>query len=249
MKRLFEDHAVDTVVFCDCDLLFTGDVREALSELGDASMLLTPHWYDTAAAKPGGTFDRWFVYGIFNAGFVAASRSARPILDWWQEACLFACRIDKHCGMFVDQKYLDLLPVLFDGVRVSRNRRLNVGGWRLEDFLHEHGDVWPLPPEEAPVFLHFTCLDDIALPGPGEGVLADYSRRLQAHGLPYNLLERVKAKRRDAAAAAEALAAEREELIRRRNSLRGRLRRGFALGTRLRHLLQIFRPRPEECEW
>jgi hypothetical protein len=146
--------------------------------------------------------------------------------------------------LYADQKYLDLLPFLFDGVHVNRDDRCNVGGWRLDRFLAGRQDCWPLPAEEAPVFLHFTGLRDIRLPGPGERVLADYSKRLQRNGLPYNLLANIKAQALALSQAETALAKAAPQQAR----FGGRVRRALAIGTRLRHLREVLRPRPRWFE-
>jgi len=241
MRHLLRDQDNENVVFCDPDILFTASCNELLGCLGEFRLALTPHhhWID-----PAEDAKRLRVYrtGFFNAGFVAASAEADPILEWWQESCATACDRESHHGLYVDQRYLDVMPFLFDGVKVVHDSRYNVGGWRMDRFLTARPDVWPLPQEHAAAFLHFTSLDErVALPGPAERVLADYSARLQRHGLPYSFLDRLKEKRAAEASECRALARQQSHLLTR---LRGLLR----LGTRWRHLRGACSLRPAQLD-
>ena len=72
-------------------------------------------------------------HGIYNLGhlFVRPDANGHAFADWW------ASRLDRYCfdererGLFTDQRWVDLAPAIFDGVRVLRQRNIDVAGWNL----------------------------------------------------------------------------------------------------------------------
>lgn len=241
IAHLLSGEDADGVIFLDGDIQVSGDCTSLMEETLSASVLLTPHWHQGTPTEGDSPFFRWFRTGLYNAGLVGATRAGLPALEWWHRACVCACEFRPDRSVYYDQKYLDLLPLLFDGVKVSGDRRYNVGGWRMDDFLATCSGTWPLPPSERPVFLHFTCFEDVRLPGPCEQVIEAYSKRLQANGLSYSLLARIKEGR------AAKLAERRARKERPRGAL-AHLRSLLRLGTRWRHLREMCRWRPAEFE-
>lgn len=72
--------------------------------------------------------------GTYNLGFIALRRHPNlgAFLDWWQERLARDCIVDPANGYFVDQRYVDLVPGLFDGVGILRNDGYNVAYWNLD---------------------------------------------------------------------------------------------------------------------
>ena len=58
--------------------------------------------------------------GTYNLGFLVVTRQPdlARFLGWWQEKLEFQCVVDTERGLFVDQKWIDLVPGLFPGVRI-----------------------------------------------------------------------------------------------------------------------------------
>jgi hypothetical protein len=73
--------------------------------------------------------------GTFNAGFVGVSSrpEASAILQWWQDRLLGACSYAVADGVYYDQRWLDLAPVLFEGVGILRDAGCNVAYWNLQE--------------------------------------------------------------------------------------------------------------------
>lgn len=122
----------EKVVFCDPDIYFYGDANEALIPLEKHRLLLTPHWECFDPEKNLNAFIRNQKNGFFNAGFIAANKYCIDILDWWSNLCLFACEKNTKAGLYDDQGYLSLFPVIFEGVGVIRNKGWNVADWNIE---------------------------------------------------------------------------------------------------------------------
>src|SRR5258708_40264165 len=52
-------------------------------------------------------------------------------LDWWKAHLVENCAVDLENGIFVDQKYCDLLPSYFDNVKLLKHPGYNVAYWNL----------------------------------------------------------------------------------------------------------------------
>ena len=80
------------------------------------------------------------------------------MLRWWERRCLDLGFSEGRSGLFVDQKWMNLAPGLFD-VAVLRDPGLNLAYWNLhERTLHPDGTVEG-PASSAPLrFFHFSGL-------------------------------------------------------------------------------------------
>ena len=83
--------------------------------------------------------------GVYNLGFCAFRRSEQTFafLDWWANKMLRGCRVDLESGIFVDQKYMDMLTCFIDEVGVLRHPGYNVAYWNLPHRAVRHdGKAW-----------------------------------------------------------------------------------------------------------
>jgi glycosyltransferase involved in cell wall biosynthesis len=71
--------------------------------------------------------------GSYNLGFLALARSdtTETFLRWWQERIFDRCIARVEQGLFVDQKWIDLVPGMFDGVHILTDPGYNVAYWNL----------------------------------------------------------------------------------------------------------------------
>lgn len=125
---------MDQVIFCDNDLFFYNDPSGIFDTCFNNDMTISPHW----RAIDNGHTDEMkynFMHGLYNGGFYTASGSAVNILDWWAESCCVECSADSKYS-YVDQKYLDLLPLYFgDQVGILKHKGCNVAAWN-RTYLH-----------------------------------------------------------------------------------------------------------------
>ena len=114
-----------------------GDICELARE---HSIVLTPH---TLAPLPHDNREpgevTLLLAGMFNLGFIAVGQSAREFLDWWAERVARAGHVRPERGQFVDQRWVDFVPSLFEHV-VLRDPACNVAHWNLETRRFEHVD-------------------------------------------------------------------------------------------------------------
>lgn len=118
----------EKVFFCDHDLYFYNDFS-FLDELSTGkSICLSPHWrniYPTVENE----WEYNFRHGLYNGGFFITTHKGQPILDWWAEMCANRCTADEKDSTYVDQKYLDVVPLYFEDVESIVHKGCNVAAW------------------------------------------------------------------------------------------------------------------------
>jgi hypothetical protein len=134
LKPVALEHALancgdtDWCVYLDSDMMVFGNPDDGLPRGDSKHVVVTPH-------RPTHPYFNQFIdsVGIYNAGYVAFRNSSegRRALRWWRDRCLEDCpRIPKH-GIYADQRYLNSIPELFDGVVSTAHKGLNAGPWNI----------------------------------------------------------------------------------------------------------------------
>lgn len=125
----------DAVIYLDPDTALFAPLDPLIEMLGEHDILLTPHLVDpnddpAAIADNDLSASRT---GIFNLGFVAIRTTGEGarFAKWWNDRLLRYCYDDMPSGLFVDQRWCDHVPALFDKVKVVRDPGYNVASWNL----------------------------------------------------------------------------------------------------------------------
>lgn len=165
----------EKIVYADVDLFFTGNLDFVFDSLSSHSVLLTPHWGSLSPLPHTTDFELNFQIGLYNAGFVAASRKGRKTLRWWAEACRFKMTKDIASGYFDDQRYLDLLPVVDERAGVIRHPGCNVAGWNIHQCKRSLANGRMVINGQYPVvFIHFNLSTLLQISYGRDPLLADY---------------------------------------------------------------------------
>ena len=181
-KPLFLLHLLETkdsVIYVDNDICFFGSPSFLFDELTKSAILLTPHYYEANPRENQNWLEANFRVGLFNAGFVGASREGKNALLWWAECCLYNIKQSPCRGLFDDQKYLDLMPVLFHHIYIVKHKGCNVAGWNVVQCprtANENGEL-VLAKEFPLVFIHFANLTFKMIEQGVDPLLAQYSER------------------------------------------------------------------------
>jgi len=124
----------DRAIYFDADVFVNSSLQPMQQMLDAAPILLTPHLAEPPADGDGAAEIDIVRAGAYNAGFLGLARgtAADAFLSWWQRKLLHDCRVDVDRGYVGDQRWLDLVPGMFDGVRVVRHPGWNVGRWNLD---------------------------------------------------------------------------------------------------------------------
>ena len=148
----------DQVFYIDPDICFFSSFEFFAQYLEFYSILLTPHWRCSNPYIDPSNFAILQTSGLFNAGFIGVSKNGIPAMEWWSKVCLYKCIKDSRRGLFVDQSYLDLIPIYFDNVKILKHKGCNIANWNQVECkrtINEKGEVlinnsWII------VFIHFT---------------------------------------------------------------------------------------------
>lgn len=122
----------EKVIYVDNDIYFYNSPDFLFDELNEFSVLLTPHHYQNEPLKRQNWLEAILKMGLYNAGFFAANRESFETINWWAKCCLYRCEKNAWRGLWDDQKYLDLMPVAFPGVKVLSHKGCNVAEWNKE---------------------------------------------------------------------------------------------------------------------
>lgn len=133
LESLLEAPGVGKVLFLDPDVLLFAGLDPVLEALERHPVVLTPHLTDPLEdGHTPGEHD-FLRVGAYNLGFIGVARSAvgSAFLRWWQRRVYNDCVADSRVNLCVDQRWIDLVPGLFEGVAVLRDPGLNVAHWNL----------------------------------------------------------------------------------------------------------------------
>lgn len=146
----------DKVIYLDNDIYFFGEPAFLFDLLDTYDILLTPHHYPRDPSRDQNWLEANFRVGLYNAGFVAVNKNAIRDLDWWAACCAYRCEKNPLRGMFDDQKYLDLLPVMNERAHIVRHKGCNVAEWNKAVISRTERDGQIYLDEKYPlVFIHF----------------------------------------------------------------------------------------------
>ena len=135
MLKCVFDKGFDKVVYLDPDIRLFSDLAPVLSALDDNKIVFTPHSQAPVMDGLRPSDIDFLRSGVFNLGFVglSASDQTAAMLDWWEDRCLAYGFIDTALGIFVDQKWMNLVPCFYEGVHILKHLGCNVAYWNLHE--------------------------------------------------------------------------------------------------------------------
>ncbi|MFK7944724.1 MAG: hypothetical protein AB8B85_17695, partial [Paracoccaceae bacterium] len=135
LRRLQEDEPADLHAYLDPDVYLFHDLAPIEEMMHGASIGLVPHIIAPEATDIGVQVTEMSVtgHGIYNLGhlFVRPDQNGCAFANWWAERLDQYCFDDRQRGLFTDQRWVDLVPAIFDGVRILRQPGLDVASWNL----------------------------------------------------------------------------------------------------------------------
>lgn len=190
--NLLLNEGFEKVIYVDNDIYFVNHFDFLFDELNNNNILLSPHWRPDNPFEEPLWFETNFRDGIYNAGFFGANKYAVKSLEWWANACLYKCEKNYRHGLFDDQKYLDMMPVIEPKTRVIHHLGCNIAYWNIKKAIrYNEENELKLPDGNKPVYIHFAdCTiaailsdeDPLLLP-----ILNEYILKLNEKGFNLNL--------------------------------------------------------------
>jgi hypothetical protein len=159
-EHLFKKYGRNSVVYyVDPDIVFYSGLAQLNEILGSNNFVITPHLTmahenilpnELAALRDG----------LYNLGFIGIKHSDESLrfLKWWQDRLKTYCVIDRPKGLFVDQIWINFLPIMFRGVCVLGHLGYNMAWWNItERKLISRDDGYYVNDEKSKlVFFHFS---------------------------------------------------------------------------------------------
>jgi hypothetical protein len=151
------------VCYFDPDIFVFACLDPIEKSLDHASILLTPHLLTPVPLMNDGFGEHLYLnYGIYNLGFCGLkwSPETERMLDWWAERLTEHCLARVEQGIFVDQLWINHVPIFFKEVEVSQSVGLNVAYWNLHERQLERRDgVWYVNKDVPLIFFHFSSFE------------------------------------------------------------------------------------------
>ncbi len=207
MLHLLLQHGLERLVYLDPDIFVYAPLEPVFQALESSDGVLTPHITAPIDDDKLPNEQEMLYNGTYNLGFFAVRHSAEGLrmLRWWERRCLDLGFSEGRTGLFVDQKWMNLLPGLFAGVTILRDPGCNMAYWNLHErtlseapagprvngvplrFFHFSGIV----PGEASLLSKHTDRFTLASRPDLQGIFADYKAAVLAgkdevlEALPY----------------------------------------------------------------
>lgn len=166
LQHIMADPTAEKVLYFDPDTAVFNPMTHVIELLDTNSIVLTPHQVDPDSEKRA-ILDNEISslqYGVFNLGFVAVNndKEAQRFAAWWADRLFDWCHDRLDIGVFVDQKWCNLIPCFFDKVKVLRDPGYNVASWNLSQRQVKITDAGEVQVNDHPLrFFHFTKLGPI----------------------------------------------------------------------------------------
>jgi len=150
-------------LYIDADIMVCHSFKEIFEQLNDKSILLSPHRIKPSDIKQTNPVETLLLrIGLYNSGFLGLKRSEETgkFIRWYKSRLIKFCFIDYIKGVFVDQLWLNFVPLYFRGVSFLTNPGANVGHWKLfESRLTKKPDGTIMVDDQPLLFMHFSGWD------------------------------------------------------------------------------------------
>ncbi len=124
----------EKIVYLDSDIKVYSPLEELIDLLAQYSIVITPHRL-TPEENPQSIGEEVanLKDGVFNGGLIGIKRDveAFEFLNWWANRLQNFCYIDSNRGLFLDQKWLNLIPCFFENYHVLKHEGYNFASWNL----------------------------------------------------------------------------------------------------------------------
>ena len=163
LAHLFDKFFIQKLIYFDPDILITAEVSHIFELLNSHSIILVPHITDPIEDNFKPSELDLLQAGTYNLGFIALKNTAttQKFLTWWQKRVYEQCLLAPDKGMHVDQKWIDLVPGLFDEVLIVRAPGYNVAYWNLHSRKVDLRNGRIMVNNDLCCFFHFSGFDPL----------------------------------------------------------------------------------------
>jgi glycosyltransferase involved in cell wall biosynthesis len=177
LSLILEKYPLHNVVYLDPDIKVYSRFFELEQEFQTHDIILTPHITIPETSIRGIEDNEMSAlqHGVFNLGFIGVKNNSngKEFAKWWDIRLQSYCYDEKSRGLFTDQKWIDLVPGMFQGVGILRHPGYNIATWNiLQRHLSQDVSTSEIHSNGQPVrFIHYSGYDS----GAHASVLESYT--------------------------------------------------------------------------
>lgn len=136
IEYLYKNYPIDKLIYFDPDILIMGSCKPIFDLLNTNNIVLTPHL--TKPLPDDGHMPSEVMImraGTYNLGFIALGKYelVADFIDWWKDRLYKYCINDVNNGLFVDQKFIDLIVGFRNDIFILRDPQYNIAYWNLHE--------------------------------------------------------------------------------------------------------------------
>jgi len=151
--------STEAIIYLDPDIQVFDRFDDLNNLFLEFNIIITPHWftpiYDNFKVDEPDALNA----GLYNLGFLGVKRGeeSNKFLEWWKIKLRDLCYIDFRKGLFVDQLWINFVPIYYDKVHLLRHLGYNIAYWNLhERVIEKSNGKYNINNHYPLVFFHFS---------------------------------------------------------------------------------------------
>ena len=136
IRFLFNKYQSDFLFYLDPDICIYDSLEKIERYFDNDEILVTPHILKPIPFDDKIPSENLFLnFGIYNLGFIGLKKTKQvyDLLSWWEDKTYNACYDKVHLGLFVDQLWINHVPIFFKKVKVIKDYGVNYGPWNFHE--------------------------------------------------------------------------------------------------------------------
>jgi len=158
MNYLLDKYELKKLLYFDPDILITNSLSNIWNLLDEKSIILTPHITFPIEDDKKPSEVVIMQAGEYNLGFIGVSddNDTREFLKWWNKRLYDFGFMEPLKGFHVDQKWISLVPSLFENHYIIHHPGYNVAYWNISHREIKISDGKLTVNEKPLYFFHFS---------------------------------------------------------------------------------------------
>lgn len=165
-EYFYKNYNCNSVIYFDPDIKLFNSLQTLEEDLKDNNIILTPHICSPIEFDNLFPLENVFTnYGTYNLGFLATKKSqdTDKLISWWKNYLERHCIEDAPNGFYVDQLPMNLAPIFFEHVKITKNLGLNAAPWNLHErkLKYVNGKYFINDTNTPLIFYHFSTYNPL----------------------------------------------------------------------------------------
>jgi lipopolysaccharide biosynthesis glycosyltransferase len=161
MTYLLRQKNLASLVYLDPDIQVFNSLQDIFEGLNQHDIILTPHLDKDYPDRLRPDTSNIIKHGVYNLGFIGVSArdNGFMFLEWWQAKLYNDCVISPDGSQYVDQKIINIVPTIFENVKIEQGVGYNLAYWNIHSrHIRRDAGIWKCN-EDLLYFYHFSSYD------------------------------------------------------------------------------------------